>query len=47
MRSLVAPFRIANGQRFRLRDIDPDDTGGIPSKDKAADRPLHSPEPQV
>ena len=41
MRSLIAPFRIADGRRFRLEDIDPDDTGGIPSKDKAADLLVH------
>jgi len=34
---LVKPFRITDGRAFRLRDIDPDDTGGFKSKDHAAD----------
>ena len=37
MRHLIEPFRIADGRRFRLNDIRPGDTVGIPSKDKAAD----------
>jgi len=41
MRSLIEPLRITDGRRFRLREIDPDDTGGIPSKDKAADLLAH------
>ena len=34
---LVRPFRITDGRAFRLRDIDPDDTGGFKSKEHAAD----------
>jgi PPK2 family polyphosphate:nucleotide phosphotransferase len=32
---LVRPFRVRDGKGFRLKDIDPDDTLGIKSKDKA------------
>ena len=35
MRSLIDRFRITDGHRFRLKDVDPGDTGGIASKDKA------------
>ena len=38
MRALISRFRIANGRTFRLKDHDPDDTGGIGSKDEATDR---------
>jgi PPK2 family polyphosphate:nucleotide phosphotransferase len=31
----VRPYRVEDGRRFRLRDHDPGDTGGIDSKDKA------------
>ena len=34
---LVRRFRITDGRAFRLRDIDPDDTGGFKSKEHAAD----------
>jgi PPK2 family polyphosphate:nucleotide phosphotransferase len=34
---LVRPFRITDGRAFRLRDIDPNDTGGFKSKEHAAD----------
>jgi PPK2 family polyphosphate:nucleotide phosphotransferase len=34
---LIRPFRITDGQSFRLKDVDPDDTGGIKSKEHAAD----------
>ena len=34
---LVRPFRITDGRTFRLKDVDPDDTGGIKSKEHAAD----------
>ena len=37
MRSLITPFRITSGRRFRLDKYDPDDTGGLESKDDAAD----------
>jgi PPK2 family polyphosphate:nucleotide phosphotransferase len=38
MASLLTPFRITSGRRFRLEEHDPRDTGGIGSKEKAADR---------
>jgi hypothetical protein len=31
---LLKPFRITEGKGFRLKDIDPDDTGGL-EKDEA------------
>ncbi|MCM2254696.1 MAG: polyphosphate kinase 2 family protein [Vicinamibacteria bacterium] len=34
-KDFAAPYRITDGRRFRLRDIDPGDTGGLKSKDKA------------
>jgi PPK2 family polyphosphate:nucleotide phosphotransferase len=34
---LVRPFRITDGRSFRLKDVDPDDTGGFKSKEHAAD----------
>jgi PPK2 family polyphosphate:nucleotide phosphotransferase len=33
-RKLVAPFRITNGQKFRLRDVDPGDTLDLKTEDK-------------
>jgi PPK2 family polyphosphate:nucleotide phosphotransferase len=38
MAGLLTPFRITSGRRFRLEEHDPRDTGGIGSKEKAADR---------
>jgi PPK2 family polyphosphate:nucleotide phosphotransferase len=38
MAGLLTPFRITSGRRFRLEEHDPRDTGGIRSKEKAADR---------
>jgi len=35
VRRLVRPFRVDYGHKFRLRDIDPSDSGGIKSKKKA------------
>ncbi|HEY7924034.1 MAG TPA: polyphosphate kinase 2 family protein [Vicinamibacteria bacterium] len=32
---LIAPFRVANGKGFRLRDFDPRDTSGVASKEEA------------
>jgi PPK2 family polyphosphate:nucleotide phosphotransferase len=29
------PYRVTNGKRFRLKDVDPGDTGGLQDKDKA------------
>jgi PPK2 family polyphosphate:nucleotide phosphotransferase len=31
---LAAPYRITNGQKFRLKDVDPSDTGTLKSEDK-------------
>jgi PPK2 family polyphosphate:nucleotide phosphotransferase len=36
LRKLLRPYAITSGERFRLKDIDPDDTAGISSKDDAA-----------
>ena len=33
-REWASPYCVSNGQKFRLRDIDPDDTGGLKSEDK-------------
>ena len=33
-RELASPYCITNGDGFRLKDIDPDDTGGLKSEDK-------------
>ena len=33
-RELASPYCIANGKRFRLKDIDPEDTGRLKSEDK-------------
>ena len=30
----VAPYRVTNGKKFRLKDIDPNDTGETTSEDK-------------
>ena len=32
---LAEPFRVANGKKFRLKDHDPDSTGGMKSKEDA------------
>ena len=34
-RTLAQPFRIANGNKFRLKDVDPDDTLEFTTEDKA------------
>jgi PPK2 family polyphosphate:nucleotide phosphotransferase len=34
MRKLVAPYLVTNGKKFRLKDIDPGDTGGLGSNEK-------------
>src|SRR5436189_5485676 len=34
---LLRPFMIAGGRKFRLKQVDPDDTGGFESKQHAAD----------
>jgi PPK2 family polyphosphate:nucleotide phosphotransferase len=33
-REFAAPFRVTNGHKFRLKDVDPDDTLGLKSEDK-------------
>ena len=33
-RKFAAPFRVTNGGKFRLKDVDPDDTLGLKSEDK-------------
>ena len=33
-RKFGKPFRVTNGQKFRLKDIDPGDTLGLKSEDK-------------
>ena len=33
-RAFSAPYRVTNGKKFRLEDIDPDDTGDLTSEDK-------------
>jgi len=33
---LLEPFTVTDGRRFRLKDIDPDDTGEVGSKERAA-----------
>src|SRR5262245_50210212 len=33
-RKFAAPFRIVNGDKFRLKDVDPNDTLGLKSGDK-------------
>ena len=35
---LLEPFTITDGRRFRLKDIDPDDTRGVESKTRGAER---------
>ena len=34
--SFVKPFRVTDGKKFKLKQIDPDDTGGLKSKEEAA-----------
>jgi PPK2 family polyphosphate:nucleotide phosphotransferase len=33
--SFVKPFRVTDGKKFKLKHVDPDDTGGLKSKDAA------------
>src|SRR4051794_6575226 len=40
---LSQPYRITDGRKFRLKDVQPDDTGGLKSEDKPrATEALHS-----
>ena len=32
----VKPYRVSDGRRFRLKDVDPGDTGNLESADAAA-----------
>lgn len=34
MKDLIAPYRVTNGKKFRLKDIDPGDTGSLDKDDK-------------
>jgi PPK2 family polyphosphate:nucleotide phosphotransferase len=34
-RKFSKPYRVTNGKKFRLKDVDPGDTGGFKSEDKA------------
>src|SRR5689334_18993085 len=34
-RDFIGPYRITNGKKFRLKDVDPDDTGEIGAEDKS------------
>ena len=36
IRSFVKPFRVTEGKKFKLKHIDPDDTGRLKSKEQAA-----------
>jgi PPK2 family polyphosphate:nucleotide phosphotransferase len=40
-RKLAAPFCIRDGRRFRLRDVDPEDTGGLKSRERATEMLEH------
>src|SRR5690348_7650073 len=33
-RKLCKPYRVTNGKKFRLKDVDPEDTGELKSADK-------------
>ena len=34
-RKFAAPYRVTDGRKFRLKDVDPGDTGGLGAKDKS------------
>src|SRR5437868_2800538 len=34
LRKLIAPYLVTDGKKFRLKDIDPGDTGGLDSDEK-------------
>jgi PPK2 family polyphosphate:nucleotide phosphotransferase len=40
LKKFIKPYRINDGKRFRLRDIDPADTGNLGSEDKKESRDL-------
>jgi PPK2 family polyphosphate:nucleotide phosphotransferase len=39
-RDLIRPFLVTKGSKFRLRDVDPGDTGGLPPEMKARSKAL-------
>ena len=39
-RKFSSPYRVTDGAKFRLKDIDPGDTGGLGSEDKAESKEL-------
>jgi PPK2 family polyphosphate:nucleotide phosphotransferase len=40
VRELIKPYRVTNGKRFRLKGVDPADTGGLGSEKKQESREL-------
>ena len=40
IRKLIKPYRVTNGRKFRLKDIDPNDTGGLKSDVKGKAKEL-------
>lgn len=40
VRELIKPYRVTNGKRFRLKEVDPADTGGLGSEKKQESRGL-------
>jgi PPK2 family polyphosphate:nucleotide phosphotransferase len=40
VRELIQPYRVTNGKRFRLKGVDPADTGGLGSEKKQESREL-------
>jgi PPK2 family polyphosphate:nucleotide phosphotransferase len=39
-RDLIRPFIVTDGRKFRMRDVDPSDTGGLPPEIKARSKAL-------
>ena len=37
MKRFAEPFKVTNGRKFRLKDVDPDSTGDLESKERAAE----------
>src|SRR5687768_11849231 len=40
LRAFIKPYRVNDGKRFRLKDVDPADTGGLDSEKKQESREL-------
>ena len=38
IKKFVSPYRITKGKKFRLKEVDPGDTGGLGSEQKPAAR---------